>query len=136
MPPKRRRDPQDNAAKETKAPAAKKTKVVKGNVPASRGRGRPRRADESAGASTARTPALAPVLNSRPSKKLDIYVFGAGEFGELGLHRPSRQPCEICKKAMMATSQCEGSEMGHHKTYVGAESLRRWRGLEFRLEEG
>lgn len=85
MPPKRRRDPQDNAAKETKAPAAKKTKVVKGNVPASRGRGRPRRADESAGASTARTPALAPVLNSRPSKKLDIYVFGAGEFGELGL---------------------------------------------------
>ena len=86
MPPKRRREAQEAPAKETKAPATKKSKVASKNAPASRGRGRPRRDGESAKATTsARAPALTPVLNSRPSKKLDIYVFGAGEFGELGL---------------------------------------------------
>ena len=94
MPPKRRREAQEAPAKETKAPAAKKSKIggaatstSKGGAPASRGRGRPRRDGSASTATTksARTPALTPVLNSRPTKKLDVFVFGAGEFGELGL---------------------------------------------------
>ncbi|RYO75151.1 hypothetical protein DL766_005204 [Monosporascus sp. MC13-8B] len=81
MPAPRRSRGEDPEAAQ-KAPAAKKSRVANGDVPAPapRGRGRPRRADDAA-----RTSAPPPVLNTRPSQKLDIYVFGAGEFGELGL---------------------------------------------------
>lgn len=94
---KRRRDNAEAPVKGSKAPTAKKSKV-NGNIsapapapapaptptptPASRGRGRPRRADA---VPSRRRGARALIINTRPTEKLDIFVFGAGEFGELGL---------------------------------------------------
>ncbi len=109
---KRRRENPEPAKKETRSPVAKKSKTVNGEAAAPapapapappRGRGRPR-ADEAAKPRTSAPaqprPAPRPVLSTRPSKKLDIFVFGSGEFGELGLgnkKHEGRRPTNVKK---------------------------------------